>query len=88
MCKLICLINLFIEQQDIYLADLETGKVSIAASCTLDQLSEKIVDIADITKVNNIELRNAPTYSAAIAEDIYKYAKSKYSNNEIHVEVI
>lgn len=88
MCKLICLINLFIEQQDIYLVDLETGKVSIAASCTLNQLSEKIVDIADITKVNNIELRNAPMYSAAIAEDIYKYAKSKYSNNEIHVEVI
>ena len=49
MCKLICLINLFVEQQDIYLVDLETGKVSIAANCAFSELSEKIVDIADIT---------------------------------------
>ena len=88
MCKLICLINLFVEQQDIYLVDLETGKVSIAANCAFSELSEKIVDIADITKVNNIELRNAPMYAAGIAEDIYAYARTKYNNNEIQVEVV
>jgi hypothetical protein len=88
MCKLICLINLFVEQQDIYLVDLETGKVSIAANCAFSELSEKIVDIADITKVNNIESRNAPMYAAGITEDIYTYARTKYNNNEIQVEVV
>lgn len=88
MCKLVCLINLFIEQQDIYLVDLDTGKVSIAASCALDSLSEKIVDIADITQVNNIELRSAPSYAASIADDIYAYAKTRYNNNDLIVEVV
>lgn len=88
MWKLVCLINLFIEQQNIYLVDLETGKASIAASCTLDSLVEKIVDIADITQVNNIELCSAPSYAASIANDIYIYAKTRYNNHDLIVEVV
>lgn len=88
MCKLVCLLNLFTETQHIYLVDTESGKSNIAASATMDELSERVVDISDITKVNHIELHGAPTFSAAMADDIRTYARTKYNNNEIFVEVV
>ena len=88
MYKLICLLNLFTESQTIYLVNMETGKSNIAATATLSELSEKVVDISDITKVNHIELHGAPSYAHAMVDDIYTYAKTKYNNNNLIVEVL
>lgn len=87
MCKLVCLLNLFTETQNIYLIDTDSGKSNIAATTTMDELSERIVDICDITKVNHVELFGAPAFSAAMADDIRMYARTKYNNNDIIVEV-
>lgn len=88
MYKLVCLLNLFMENQNVYMVNTETGKSDIAITTTMAELSEKIVDISDITKVNHIELHGAPAFSAAIAEDISTYAKTKYNNYDLVVEVI
>ena len=88
MYKLVCVLNLFAETQHIYLIDSEASKSSIAASVALNELSERIVDISDIVKVNHIELHGAPAYATAMSEDIYTYAKAKYNNNDLIVEVL
>ena len=88
MDKLICFINLFTYDQNIYLFNAATQETKVATNTTFEDLSTVLADISDITKVNHIELHGARKYANEIASEVLTYAKSRYNNNDLTVEVI
>ena len=88
MCKLVCPISLFSMQQTIFLIDEENNKTTTAAVASLEDLSETLADISDIVKVNNIQLHGASQYADEIASEVLTYARTKYNNHDLIVEVV
>ena len=47
-----------------------------------------LMDISDIVKVNNIQLHGASQYADEIASEVLTYARTKYNNHDLIVEVV
>lgn len=88
MHKLVCLVDLFTFDQTIFVYDDVEKTYTVAANATFENLSERLADISDITKINHIELRGARQYVNGIASEVLTYAKTRYNNNDLIVEVI
>ena len=77
MCKLVCLINLFIQQQDIYLVDLDTGK-TVSTEMTQHGKMNKEVDWNDDFIVYiNPSLWNK-IYNSNICKSAYEVIEDGY----------
>lgn len=87
MEKIVCFINLFTLNQRVYLAGVDNDLKPLG-EIPYDELVEKLADLSELTQVNLISLVGSPKFADEIAPEIMKYAKIKYNNNEITVEVM
>ena len=87
MQKLVCLVDLFTFDQTIFMYDDVEKTYTVVSDATFENLSERLADISDVTKINHIELRGARKYVNEIASEVLTYAKTRYNNNDLIVEV-
>lgn len=85
--RLICFIDLFNENARIYSLD-EMNNQTFLSRVPVATLSEDIAAVSNISGVNHITLIGASAYAEGIVPEIIEYAKTKYSNNELIVEVM
>jgi hypothetical protein len=88
MEKIVCFINLFTTNQRVYLTDSNSNDLKPLGEIPLQELEEKLVDLCELTQNNSITLIGSPSFADEIVPEIMKYAKLKYNNNEITVEVM
>lgn len=87
MEKIICFINLFTANARAYMID-SNDTQNLLGEIPLEELEEKLADLSNLTDIHHITLIGAPTYADGIVPEILQYAKTKYSNNELIVEVM
>ena len=85
--KMICFINLFTANARVYSVDADNTQEYLG-EVALEEAAEKLVDLCEFTDLHHLTLIGAPTYADALVPEILTYAKTKYSNNELIVEVM
>ena len=85
--RMICFINLFTANAKVYSID-NNDNQNFLGEVTLDEAAEKLADLCEFTDMNHLTLIGAPTYADALVPEILTYAKTKYSNSELNVEVM
>lgn len=86
--KLICFIDLFNENARIYSWSEADDTQTFLSRTPVATLSENLATISNISGVNHITLIGAPVFAEALVPEIIEYAKTRYSNNELIVEVM
>ena len=87
MEKIICFLNLFTTYQRVYIVD-ETNNLKPVGEFLFADLAEKLAELSDAVNLNHIVLVGSPAYAEEIVPEIKQYAQTKYSNNDLIVEVM
>lgn len=86
MKKIFCNLNLFDQNQQIFIID-DRGQQYVA-NTDFENLSEKISSMSNISDINHIVLSGPEIFCSKIANEILTYSKTNYNRNEIEVEII
>lgn len=84
--KLLCNIELFNLNQNIYTVDIDTGDIDLVATTTLDSIVKTISILSHTMSISNISLIGSIGFGEQIAKDIIEYSKTNYDNN-INLEI-
>ena len=90
MKKIVCNLNLFDINQNVYIIDYETDSHSVKtfSQISMDELPNFIQALAEEEQVETIVLNGENTYCKAMAENVAKYFSNNYSTNKINIEVM
>lgn len=87
MKKILCFINIFSANANVYSHDPEKGE-ELLCRVSLETLANDLVDLSHSTNLNHITLIGSPRYSEAITSEILEYARTQYNMNDLIVEVM
>lgn len=86
--KIICFVNLFKANARVYTLNEDDSEQVYIAEVPVDTMTHSLAEIGTVNNINKIILIGAPTYSKELVPDILEYAKVKYNNNDLIVEVM
>lgn len=87
MNKIICNINLFDLNQNIYLVNFETGEMDYLATASLDTIATTIATLSHKLTIFNIALHCNMELGTQLKQDIIEYSKTKYNISEHNLEI-
>lgn len=86
MKKIVAIIKPFEIKQKVFVY--EDGQEVASTEVVLDELNETILSYAKTYEVNSVDLAGPKKYNAGLARDLEQYELTKYSVNNMDINII